>query len=108
MKQKDICFADLNPTKGREQSGVRPVVVISNNTLNDNLDICIVCPLTSQKKGYAGTVLIPKNTTNGLSLDSEVMTFQVRAISKDRLFNKSGSVSNAQLKEIIEALNDMF
>ena len=49
MKQKDICFADLNPTKGREQSGVRPVVVIANNTMNDNLDICIVCPLTSQK-----------------------------------------------------------
>jgi mRNA interferase MazF len=58
MKQKDICFADLNPTQGREQSGVRPVVVISNNVLNSNLDICIVCPLTSQRKGYAGSVLI--------------------------------------------------
>jgi mRNA interferase MazF len=108
MKQKDICFADLNPTQGREQSGVRPVVVISNNVLNSNLDICIVCPLTSQRKGYAGSVLIPKNAANGLVYDSEVITFQVRAISKDRLFDKTGSVTNAQLKEILETLNMMF
>ena len=54
MKQREIWFANLNPTKGREQRGIRPVVIISDNDMNDHMDICIVCPLTSKIKNYAG------------------------------------------------------
>ena len=46
MKQREIWLADLNPVKGSEQRGVRPVVILSGNSMNANLDICIVCPLS--------------------------------------------------------------
>ena len=44
MKQRDVYLADLEPTRGKEQRGVRPVVIISPNTMNDRLGIFIVCP----------------------------------------------------------------
>ncbi len=100
MRQRDIYLADLNPVTGSEQSGVRPVVIISGNALNDNLSICIICPLTSTSKSYAGCVRIPKTSENGLQYDSEAITFQLRVISKDRLTNRLGSVTKAELSEI--------
>jgi len=45
MKQRDIWMADLNPLKGSEQQGIRPVVIVSGNAMNDNLGICIICRL---------------------------------------------------------------
>jgi mRNA interferase MazF len=54
MKQREIWVVDLNPVKGSEQKGIRPVVVISGNAMNDHLNIAIVCPLTTQIKNYAG------------------------------------------------------
>jgi len=45
MKQGEIWMADLNPVVGSEQQGIRPVVIISGNAMNNNLGISIVCPL---------------------------------------------------------------
>ena len=56
MFQKDIYWANLNPTKGKEQKGKRPVVIISGNTMNRNFGIFIVCPISSKIKNYAGCV----------------------------------------------------
>ena len=52
MKQGEIWFVDLNPTKGSEQAGQRPVVVISGNLLNEHLTVVIVVPLTTKIKNY--------------------------------------------------------
>ena len=46
-KQGDLVLLDFNPTKGYEQSGFRPAVVISNNVFNKNTRMVIVCPITS-------------------------------------------------------------
>ena len=54
MKQREIWITDLNPVKGSEQRGISPVVVLSGNAMNSNLDVCIVCPLSSKIKNYAG------------------------------------------------------
>lgn len=108
MKQRDICFANLNPTRGSEQNGLRPVVIISGDTMNDNLGICIVCPLSSKIKNYPSTVYIEKSSENGLSENSEVICFQVRAISKERLNPPLGKISHVQLEKIIENLNGLF
>lgn len=51
-KQGDIVFCDFNPTKGHEQSGFRPAVVISNNVFNENAKMAIVCPVTSNDKEF--------------------------------------------------------
>lgn len=108
MKQREIWMADLNPVKGREQKGIRPVVIISGNAMNDNLGICIVCPLSTRIKNYAGCIVLRKNAVNGLTHDSEVITFQVRTISKDRLISKTGEITTAQLNELITGLYEVL
>lgn len=108
MLQKDIYWADLNPTKGKEQKGKRPAVIISGNTMNKNLGIFIICPISSRIKNYAGCVKIVKNKTNKLSEDSEIITFQVRTVAKERMIKKIGEITDEQLKEILYSLNEMF
>jgi len=108
MKQRDICLANLNPVKGSEQSGIRPVVVISGNAMNDNLNICIVCPLTSNIKHYAGCIVLKKDDLNHLDFDSEVITFQVRTISKSRLVKTIGVITEYQLQQILDGLMEVM
>ncbi len=108
MLQKDICLADLNPVKGKEQKGKRPVVVISGNTMNKNLGIFIVCPISSKIKNYAGCVKLDKNKINKLDADSEIITFQIRTIAKERMIKKLGEITDEQLKEIFFSLNEVF
>lgn len=51
-EQKDIVFIDFNPTKGHEQKGYRPAIVISNYIFNKNTKMVIVCPITSNEKEF--------------------------------------------------------
>ena len=104
MRQGEIWFADLNPTKGSEQTGKRPVVIISGDTLNDALPIVIVVPITSKIKSYPTCVLLLANKTNGLKGDSEAVPFKVRAITKKRLTKHIGHLSEAELREILKGL----
>lgn len=108
MFQKDIYWADLNPVKGKEQKGKRPVAIISGNTMNKNFDVCIICPISSIVKNYVGSVKLEKNKINKLDKDSEVLTFQVRTISKARMIKKIGEITDKQLKEVFYALNEVF
>ena len=104
MRQGDIWFADLNPTKGSEQSGKRPVVIVSGDTLNDALPIVIVVPITSKIKSYPTCVLLIASKSNGLKEDSEAVPFQVRAISKKRLTKSIGRTTQEELREILKGL----
>ncbi|HPJ79703.1 MAG TPA: type II toxin-antitoxin system PemK/MazF family toxin [Prolixibacteraceae bacterium] len=108
MKQREIWLADLNPVKGNEQQGIRPVVVISGNAMNDHLGISIVCPLTSRIKNYSGCLVLERNPSNGLSTDSEVITFQVRTLSRERFRTRLGEISGNQLKVIINGLSEIL
>ncbi len=108
MKQGEIYFANLNPTKGREQKGKRPVVIISGNALNDNTDICIVCPLTSKIKNFKGCLVLLPNQLNKLELKSEILTFQIRAISRKRLIEKIGNITKAELQEVKMGLSNIL
>ena len=51
-KQRDIVFLDFNPTKGHEQAGERPAIVVSNNVFNENTKMVIVFPITSNRKEF--------------------------------------------------------
>jgi len=108
MKQREIWMADLNPVKGSEQKGIRPVVIVSGNAMNDNLGICIVYPLTSKIKKYAGCLILEKDHLNGLEQDSEVITFQIRTVSKERLISKTGEISIEQLDLVKRGLNEVL
>lgn len=105
MNQGEIWYADLEPVKGSEQAGRRPVVIISGPSMNTALQIIIVCPLTSVIKNIKGCVIIEKNSINNLKKDSEVLVLQIRTISKHRLIKKLGNITNSQLELIKEGVN---
>ncbi len=108
MKQREIWYADLNPVQGSEQRGIRPVVIISGNAMNDHSGICIVCPLTSKVKHFAGCIILQPDDVNKLTQTSEVLTFQIRTIAKQRLTNKIGEITQAHLEEIKAGLMDVL
>jgi len=108
MKQGEIWFVDLNPTKGSEQAGQRPVVVVSGNLMNEHLTVVIVVPLTTKIKNYKGNPILTPNKTNGLKTESEMLVFHIRSVSKDRLVKKIGSIEKEQLNRTIKTLNDIL
>jgi mRNA interferase MazF len=108
MKQREIWLVDLNPVKGSEQKGIRPVVVISGNAMNDNLGMAIVCPLTTKIKNYAGGLVLKKDAMNGLPQDSEVITFQIRILASERFLNRLGNITSDQLQRIRAGLADIL
>jgi len=108
MKQSEIWEMYFNPVKGSEQSGRRPAVIISGNALNDNLGTVIVCPFTTKIKNYKGNVILTPNKKNGLSVASEILTFHIRLVSKERLSRKIGVIENDELMLIKKTLNDLL
>ncbi len=108
MKQGEIYLADLSPTKGSEQSGTRPVIIISGNTLNANLDICIVCPMTSKLKKFPGCKILQASELNGLSEDSQILTFQIRTLSQSRMIRKIGDTHPAIIDDLKKGLWDIL
>ncbi len=108
MNQGEIWLTDLEPVKGSEQGKVRPVVIISGDTLNTNLPIVIACPLSSVLKNYETCVVIKKSPENGLSSDSEIISFQIRTLSKQRLIKKLGKITKFQLDQVIAGINDVL
>jgi len=108
MKQGEIWYADLNPTKGSEQAGFRPVVIVSGDLLNTHLKIVIVCPLTTKVKGYKGNPILEPTKANSLTQKSEVLVFHIRSISKDRLVRKIGTVSKKEVNQIQTTVNDIL
>jgi mRNA interferase MazF len=98
-----IFTANLNPVKGSEQRGSRPVLIISDETFNQTMPVITILPITSLKEGrkvYPNEVLLPKGAA-GLARDSLVLTHQIRTISKNRLQNILGQIEEAGLKDKI-------
>lgn len=108
MKQREIWLTNLNPTKGSEQAGVRPVVIISGNLLNTHLSVVIACPLTTKIKGYKGNVILQPSIENGLSEESEILTFHLRSMSKERLHKRIGMITEQELNIIKSTLDDIL
>ena len=108
MKQGEIWIADLNPVRGFEQKGMRPVVIISGNAMNENLGISIVCPLSSKVKNYAGCVVLDPDSNNKLDKKSEIISFQVRTIYQSRMSKKIGTISKEQIEKIKTGLNEIL
>ena len=108
MRQREIWYANLNPTRGNEQTGYRPVLIISGNMLNKYLEIVIACPLTTKIKNYKRNLDIEPTKQNGLKSKSEILTFHIRSISKDRLMKKIGAISYDELEQIRIGLEDIL
>ncbi len=108
MKQSELWYADLNPTIGSEQAGLRPIVIVSGNLANTYLNSVICCPLTTKVKNYQGNVVLAPSDTNNLKKASEILTFHIRSISKERLIRKIGTISQEQLSQIKKGLDEIW
>jgi len=102
----DIFWADLNPTRGREQSGLRPVVVISQDIFNERSGTVIAMALTSQPQ-RAGFPLSLELSGIDLPKQSWVKISQIRTLSTERLEQKIGQVSPEVLAQLVEGLNEL-
>ena len=75
-KQGDIAYVNFNPTKGHEQAGLRPCLVISNNVFNQNTNMVIVCPITSKEIDFPTHYLL----TNTKKIHGSVLCEHLRSI----------------------------
>ncbi|MBA3046911.1 type II toxin-antitoxin system PemK/MazF family toxin [Patescibacteria group bacterium] len=109
IRQGDIYLADLNPIKGHEQAGFRPVLIMQNNILNSNLNTAIIAPITSnlKAKGKLTTYFLSKNIS-GLGKDSIILLFQIRILDKRRLQKKVISLNKGEFLEIKNQLRFIF
>ena len=107
-KKWSIWRANLDPVIGSEQGKSRPVLIISEDDINDLLNIVNIIPITSRKKGrtvYPNETLIPGKKF-GLDLDSIALCHQIRTIDKQRLSKRYGQISSKKIQmEVIEALS---
>ncbi len=108
MKQGEIWQANLAPSKGGEQSGFCPVLILSGNLLNEHLPIVIVVPLTTKIKNYKGNPVLNPSKVNGLKAESEMLVFHIRSVSKDRLVKKLGTADPGEVAHAIKTLNDIL
>ncbi len=93
VKRGDIFLTNLEPKKGKEQGGIRPVLIIQNNISNKFSSVVIIAAITSKiyEKEYPTNVFISK-TDSGLDRDSTILLNQIRTIDKTRLIKKIGSL----------------
>lgn len=108
MKKAEIWKAVLKDTKGSEQKGFRPVLIVSGDLLNTYAPIVWVCPLTTKLKQYKGDLILSPTTENGLSQKSEVLAIHLRSLSKTRLIEKMGSIEAGQLAEFRKGLKEVL
>lgn len=102
----DIVWADLNPTRGHEQAGLRPVLVLSHNVFNERSGTVIAVALTSQPQ-RAGFPLNLELSSPKLPKKSWVKISQIRTLSTQRLTKKIGRASPEELDLIVEGLNEI-
>ena len=103
----EIYWADLNPTIGHEQAGIRPVLIISNNIFNDRSGTVIALALTSRLQ-RAGFPLTLELSDPNLPKRSWVKISQIRTLSTRRIKEKLGEISPEELEQIIEGLNEII
>lgn len=102
----EIWLIDWNPSRGSEQAGLRPSIVIQNNhgNNNDKFPNTIITTISTKGRNIPLHIRLIPNTLNGLNEISFIKTEQILTISKERLIKKLGEISNEELKAINESI----
>ena len=103
----DILWADLNPVKGHEQAGFRPVLILSPEVFNERSGTVIALALTSQPQ-RAGFPLTMEITSVTLPKPTWVKISQIRTLSVQRLSKRMGHVSDDEMSQVVEGLNEII
>ena len=103
----DIRWADLNPVRGHEQAGRRPVLVLSHDVFNDRSGTVIAVALTSQEP-RAGFPLTLESKATGLAKRSWIKISQIRTLSVDRIGARLGKAAEEELARVLDGLNEIL
>src|SRR4030065_905324 len=103
----EISWENLNPTLGHEQSGLRPVLILSNDIFNERMGIVIAVALTSKQPRFGFPLALEIDSAD-LPKNSWPLMGQVRTLSAERIGKKLGLVSIEEIDRIIEGLNEII
>ena len=109
VKRGDIYYADLSPVVGSEQGGMRPVLVVQNDTGNKHSPTVIAAAITSQTgKAKLPTHIELNAQSVGLSRDSVILLEQIRTIDKSRLRERMGKLDDKTMNKVDSAIAVSF
>ena len=100
----EIRWADLNPVRGHEQAGLRPVLILSQDVFNERSGTVIAVALTSQVQ-RAGFPLTLEIEGIALPKQSWIKISQIRTLAVERIGDRLGRISPEQLARVVEGLN---
>lgn len=104
LERADIVWIDFSPTKGHEQSGLRPAIVLSTSNFNSISGMVLVCPMTSKYKDYFFTVPIEGPKEKSFALTDQLRTFDIG----ERVLKKTGKISESEINEILARASTLF
>lgn len=102
----EIRWADLNPTRGNEQAGLRPVLILSHDVFNDRSGTVIAVAITSRPQ-RAGFPLTLELSSADLPKQSWIKISQIRTLAVERISKKIAQASPEELAQVIEGLNEI-
>ena len=109
VKRGDIYYADLSPVVGSEQGGMRPVLIVQNDTGNKHSPTVIAAAITSQTgKARLPTHIELDAQSVGLTRDSVILLEQIRTIDKSRLREKMGRLDENTMTRVDSAIAVSF
>lgn len=103
----EIRWADLNPVRGREPAGLRPVLVVSHDVFNERSGTVIAVALTSQAPRAAFPLTLESHAT-GLPKQSWIKISQIRTLAVERVGKRIGRASDEELAAAIEGLTEII
>ena len=103
----EIRWANLNPTRGHEQAGLRPILILSHDIFNERSGTVITVVITSQPQ-KAGFPLTLELKTGDLPKQSWIKISQIRTLSVERIGKVIGRASQEELAQVIEGLNEII
>ncbi len=103
----EVRWAELNPVRGREQAGPRPVLILSHDVFNERSGTVIGVALTSQEP-RAGFPLTLESNAAGLTKRSWIKISQIRTLSVDRIGKRIARASEEELARVLDGLNEIL
>lgn len=103
----EIRWADLNPVRGREQAGLRPVLILSHDVFNERSGTVIAVALTSHEP-RAGFPLTLQSSAAGLPKRSWIKISQIRTLPVERIGRRLGVAPAEQLARVVDGLNEII
>ena len=112
LRKYDIALADLEKTRGKEQFGIRPVVILQTNALNEiETGSYVIAPMSTRLRTWGTAVTVEKSGGNGLDKDSRIELSQIATIDEERIKKYLGTLDEkyrGELREKIERLFDLY